>query len=795
MHISKKQEILCPFRECEKKYSILCSFTSHVSKIHRNCEPAITVKNLENCNTVENSENCSIQEVFAESEESLNNALLEFDDQSNMTVQHEPFKVQYDADVGSKLFIKNVGQFYLKLESKLLLSASTIQYIVTEINNIYGEGQKVARQKLQEFLLAENVSSDKINRIIEEVFNCDLWIQSNNIFNTDYKRKKFYKKHFDYVDPVFIKIKGTQKFFAYVPLQDTLKKFFNDKSLQNVIDLRSQPQHELLKDFTDGKVFRNNTFFKNNAEALQIILYQDGFEIVNPIGSAKKKHKLLAIYMTLGNIPDNFRSHINCIKLVALCKESDFDHKSVYGKVVEDLKIIEETGIEIDKKLIKGCLVFITGDNLGSHGLGGFVENFSTSQYFCRFCHVTKEKFYSNGGSCKMYKSRSIKSYNSALDKIGNKKDFEGIKFNSVFNQLKNYHVCLPGLPPCLGHDIFEGVVAFDLQLYIGYFINNKWFTLKQLNERIENFKYSTEDRQDKPCTITTMNKKIPGGACQIWNFIRLLPLLIEDKIQTTDNEVWLCTLLLSEIVEIICSPIIHTSCLSYLQLIISQYISMREMLFPEVKLRPKHHYMYHYPELILQFGPLMKVWTMRFESKHRFFKRAIRYCLNFINVLKSLSIKHELLQSLVRLGADIRIQTELYEVSTFHIDLYNIDIQKAIQNARLPPLIQQCSRVVVKGTEYKQGYALVLHQDGYRYNIVIGKMCLFLCYEENIYILFEIVENEYIPYINAYKIGGIKSYECHNLHEVLYFKPLHVYTIESMRCIKPSHGFVSHHV
>ncbi|XP_039308356.1 uncharacterized protein LOC120358366 [Solenopsis invicta] len=92
-----------------------------------------------------------------------------------------------------------------------------------------------------------------------------------------------------------------------------------------------------------------------------------------------------------------------------------------------------------------------------------------------------------------------------------------------------------------------------------------------------------------------------------------------------------------------------------------------------------------------------MKVWTMRFESKHRFFKRAIRYTLNFTNVPKSLSIKHELLQSFVRLGTDIRIQTEFYEVSNFYIELYNKDIQKAIQNAKLPQMIQQCSRVVVK--------------------------------------------------------------------------------------------------
>lgn len=41
------------------------------------------------------------------------------------------------------------------------------------------------------------------------------------------------------------------------------------------------------------------------------------------------------------------------------------------------------------------------------------------------------------------------------------------IKFNSVFNQLNFYHVCLTGLPPCLGHDIFEGILAYDLKLII----------------------------------------------------------------------------------------------------------------------------------------------------------------------------------------------------------------------------------------------------------------------------------------------------------------------------------------
>ena len=47
---------------------------------------------------------------------------------------------------------------------------------------------------------------------------------------------------------------------------------------------------DLLKDFVDGTEFKTNEFFINNPESLKIILFQDGFEIVNPIGPARKKN-------------------------------------------------------------------------------------------------------------------------------------------------------------------------------------------------------------------------------------------------------------------------------------------------------------------------------------------------------------------------------------------------------------------------------------------------------------------------------------------------------------------------
>ena len=45
---------------------------------------------------------------------------------------------------------------------------------------------------------------------------------------------------------------------------------------------------------------------------------------------------MLAVYFSLGTLPDYLRSHINTIQLVALCREKFFNPNTVYGVIVED---------------------------------------------------------------------------------------------------------------------------------------------------------------------------------------------------------------------------------------------------------------------------------------------------------------------------------------------------------------------------------------------------------------------------------------------------------------------------
>lgn len=104
-----------------------------------------------------------------------------------------------------------------------------------------------------------------------------------------------------------------------------------------------------------------------------------------------------------------------------------------------------------------------------------------------------------------------------------------------------------------------------------------------------------------------------------------------------------------------------------------------------------------------------------------------------------------------------------------------------------VPGEIQQCIRVTLKGTKYIKGHALMIGQDGYQETITIGKICLFLCFDDtHVYVLFEVVESYFKPYLRAYQLGPKIRYKCLLLHNIMDFKPMHIYDLGNMQIVKP---------
>lgn len=199
-----------------------------------------------------------------------------------------------------------------------------------------------------------------------------------------------------------------------------------------------------------------------------------------------------------------------------------------------------------------------------------------------------------------------------------------GVKFSSILNQLEHYHVRNPGSPSCLAHDLFERIVQYDLMLAINYFVNKKLMTFDVLNLRLQKFRFCNEVRFEK-VPIIKKSEKLGGSASENMRLLLILPFAVYDLIDTTIM-VWKMILHLREICCLCLSVNISIEQVAYLQSLLDEHIDLRKTLFNDVKLPPKHHYVLHYPGLIIKYGPLRHLWTLRFKSKHRHFKIVLRH-------------------------------------------------------------------------------------------------------------------------------------------------------------------------
>lgn len=107
-------------------------------------------------------------------------------------------------------------------------------------------------------------------------------------------------------------------------------------------------------------------------------------------------------------------------------------------------------------------------------------------------------------------------------------------------------------------------------------------------------------------------------------------------------DQAWEILMLLKDILELVMSSHFTDELLHFLDCKISEHRELLQETFPNYKLRPKHHFIEHYPQMIKIFGPLVDVWMMRFEGKHKFFQKVVHDTRNFKNVAHTLAVRHQ---------------------------------------------------------------------------------------------------------------------------------------------------------
>lgn len=784
-HIGEGRSVSCPVSGCKHVFTKKSSFTSHMCRKHKACSPD------------------GIDNMYRETRPQPPDVIASTDDSENT---HEAMPTASAAsdmpENDSQSYLRNMCLFYLKLQGQLLIPASTIQTIVEEMQNVHELGQAYTITKVSSFLKNDmSLSDEAVSKICDCIKESDLFSACHQgQLRTTYSRNQTFTKMFKYTEPQKVALgmdeNMTQKFAYYIPVAETLKSFLQSRLGRNTQSQQfGDPDVEVFTDLYDGQNFKCHQFFNENPESLKLILYQDSFEIVNPLGSAKKMHKVLAVYLSLANLPIHLRSNTDNMFLVLLCVEDDlkrFGVAKVFSELLADLKSLETDGINVDGETVKGGLYCIAGDNLGSHCIGGFTENFSRSQYFCRYCEITRSEFVADPNVCGP--PRTPETYDAAVADLQaeNIQGVRGIKVNSIFNALESFHVSQPGLPPCLGHDIFEGVLSYDLTLYLKNIIKKKkWFTYSLLNRRIKQFKYKGSEALTKPCAVNPDGAKLSGQAIQNWNLLRLLPVLIGDKVQNHEDEVWQLALQLKDIVDLICAQNISLSQIAYLDILIQEYLELRKMMFPEIQLKPKHHYLRHYSALILKFGPLIRLWTLRFESKHSYFKRCARHLKNFKNICQTLSQRHQMYQAYLLAGQECSKLLQVKDSCAFYPNLYSNTIKHAVRELAFSEINTTVTTdIQYKGTAYKKGQFLVYRNDEY---MEFGELLLILIHNDtSVYVLMDIHKGTFLSEYHLYSVTKDSlGLQCININDLPDFYPLVSYILDGYQVIPLKHSIV----
>jgi hypothetical protein len=755
-------QVTCPFCRAST-FSVLVSFNSHVRRKHSisNSETKSTPagNNVVACRALDyNHVPTGIETSAPEN----------MADDSEFPIHSAAPSVSNDRDNNME---RPLAEFYLLLTAKHHVPSRIIQFIFDKYGSLLRQATDFTWESIHEAIQRHDGDLDSCTLRSLIMDNCLMNAHSpGSRLRTRHTRFKLYKELFKFVAPLAMNLgkNGSNKnrHYHYVPLRDSINALLADPTVlkqyhQNLAQIRTD---NLIRDIRDGTSHTSHEILGTNTKAIQLIMYQDAFEIVNPLGSGRKKHKILGFYYTLGNIHAWNRSKVDPLQLVLLCKNVDFTYfgsKKVLKRLVREIKDLEENGIALgpDGEIVPVVLCSFLGDNLGSHMMTGHCENFR-AMYFCRFCEIDMVSF-QNGINDAPARTREKNEAYANQNSINNKSNnVMGIKTHAVLNELRYFNT-VDNFPPCVAHDIYEGVIQYDLPLAINYFVNERGiFSYDYINRRLEQVRFRGADAGDPPHTIANKCYKLAGHAVQNWNFLRFMPLLVGFKINTllgATDPVWQMVLLLIEIVRFICAPVTGLEQLAYLDTKIRQYLEMRRSLFPTKKLRPKHHFMFHYAHLAIKHGPLARSSTLRFESKHSYFSEVANHSKNFINITKTLSVKHQFLQAACGINGLFpdkdETKTENFMNFKTNESAYDDAIRTAIIAKGLNGAFYEVGKIAsFRGVEYKTNDFVIIKC--HLSHLLLGRILSLLLQDGNeLYLILRESQGELITDMQLYEI------------------------------------------
>jgi hypothetical protein len=293
--------VVCGISYCQREYDKYASFYKHLQRDHS-----------------ELLASPSDQVTIVKSSETED--LYELDDNCEVSVQLLPCDIHKMREKLHSVMTDSMLKYSIKLRERYLLPASTHSDIMDDCKSLISTVLTNQSEIIHCHLKNQNVN-------VEEDLELQNMLDSNQydpVFNecsSNYRLVQNCVKRLGMIQPKMHQI-GSFKGY-YVPMTDVLRMLVKKEDITPFVMRTPECDDDCkMTNFTDSEVFKTLSSSKRDGHLLLIHLYNDEFEVVNPIGAKRGKHKMNATYFTLGNLPSKYRSRLNHIYITFIDRKS-----------------------------------------------------------------------------------------------------------------------------------------------------------------------------------------------------------------------------------------------------------------------------------------------------------------------------------------------------------------------------------------------------------------------------------------------------------------------------------------
>ncbi|XP_077870141.1 uncharacterized protein LOC144363069 [Saccoglossus kowalevskii] len=338
--------------------------------------------------------------------------------------------------------------------------------------------------------------------------------------------------------------------FVYVPLLESIRQLISNVRIRTLVTNppKTAPDGYYF-DMLDGEIYQTHNLLCD--DDIPIILYYDEIDICNPLGSRSGIHKLGMFYYTIAKIDTKFRSKLETVQLLAIAYSENikkYGLDAILEPFIHELRLfIQGCDFKLaDNEIIhlKGMLFGALGDTPASHALGGFKESVGASFSKCRYCTCTSDNL--GNFSVAHFQKRNLDTHLDHLAEIERAntdylrnylRTMYGINRRSILVDAPGFDVCTM-LPQDIMHVVTEGVAQYELKEVLKeYILEQKLFSLSQLNSYLRNFHLPYFDVKNKPSeilqkTLDSDDNRLRQSASQMHVFMKILPFFLAKTIR-----------------------------------------------------------------------------------------------------------------------------------------------------------------------------------------------------------------------------------------------------------------------